>query len=94
MNNTLLRILMVSAAVKNISNNILRSSQEPAVNLLLQKDLIKCDPIYVCYNTSEADLQKAKDQNISRFKNPCQKITEFGIHPDFVPDCRSRSIYI
>jgi len=94
MNTTLLQILMVSAAVNRVSNNILKTDQQPTVNLLPQKDLIKCEPIYVCYNTSEADLAKAKDQNIARFKTPCQKVTEFGIHPDFIPDCHSRSLYI
>jgi len=90
MNSTLLQILMVSAAVKNISNNILKTSKESS-EFKPQKTLIKCNPIYLCYETEDVDLPKAKNINISIFKRPCQAITGFNIHPDFTPDCHKKA---
>ncbi len=93
MNSTLLQILMVSAAVKNISNNILKTSKESS-EFKPQKTLIKCNPIYLCYETEDVDLPKAKNINMSIFKRPCQAITGFNIHPDFTPDCHKKAIHI
>jgi len=84
---------MVSAVIKNISNNILKVGKE-ADEFKSQNSIIKCSPIYLCYETEQQDLLKAKNANISIFKAPCQSITGFNIHPDFTPDCYKKALHI
>jgi len=59
-----------------------------------EKALIKCNPIYLCFETDSQDLEKSLKANITNFKKPCQAITGFNIHPEFTPDCHKKSLHI